>query len=232
MLFQTDSCIIYYREIQMNILFIGNSFTYFNSMPSMLSKMARENGIENHIEQITCGGYFLHDYIPGATRGKGSDVTYKLEEAHWDYVILQDQSSNPAVHPDEFLQVSKQLCDQINATGSKVVFYQTWAYRDGSEKLKKTELSYEQLYQGLKDAYEKAASDNGAMIVPVGTAFKSVKDSVDLYREDDFHPNLKGSYLIACMFYRALFKTDKKPGFVPEGLDKDTADSLWNVAQI
>ena len=41
----------------MNVLFIGNSFTYYNEMPKMFSQLLRSEGISANVEQIVNGGY-------------------------------------------------------------------------------------------------------------------------------------------------------------------------------
>ena len=47
----------------MNVLFIGNSFTYFNCLTGMLWNQARLNGKELNVEELTTGGYYLHQYV-------------------------------------------------------------------------------------------------------------------------------------------------------------------------
>ena len=40
----------------MNILFIGNSYTYYNDMPQMLAELAKENGNDVSVDAVTKGG--------------------------------------------------------------------------------------------------------------------------------------------------------------------------------
>ena len=40
----------------MNILFIGNSYTYYNNMPKMLEALAKENGKKLCVNAVTKGG--------------------------------------------------------------------------------------------------------------------------------------------------------------------------------
>ena len=39
------------------VLFIGNSFTYFNAMPAMVQAMADAAGLKADIRMIAYGGY-------------------------------------------------------------------------------------------------------------------------------------------------------------------------------
>ena len=43
----------------MNILFIGNSYTYYNDMPKMLESLARAAGFYAEVASVTKGGYTL-----------------------------------------------------------------------------------------------------------------------------------------------------------------------------
>lgn len=43
----------------MNILFIGNSYTYFNDMPATLEALAQAAGQDAKVFSVTKGGYTL-----------------------------------------------------------------------------------------------------------------------------------------------------------------------------
>ena len=88
---------------------------------------------------------------------------------HWDYVILQEQSFNPVKNYESFLTGAKTLCQVLKP--ENILLYQTWAYEDGSEKLVRTGLTYDEMHLGLKDAYTNAAKILGGVIVPVGDRF-------------------------------------------------------------
>ena len=47
----------------MKILFIGNSYTYYNHMPEIFERLARENGKEVQVFSVTCGGHKLYEYV-------------------------------------------------------------------------------------------------------------------------------------------------------------------------
>ena len=40
----------------MKLLFIGNSYTYFNEMPEQLEALMRENGFDVTVHSVTKGG--------------------------------------------------------------------------------------------------------------------------------------------------------------------------------
>ena len=43
----------------MKILFIGNSYTYFNDMPGLFEKECEKNGVTADVDSVTAGGYRL-----------------------------------------------------------------------------------------------------------------------------------------------------------------------------
>lgn len=208
----------------MNVLFIGNSFTYFNCLTGMLWNQARLNGKELNVEELTTGGYYLHQYVDKEDK-HGLEVSYKLPQRKWDVVVLQDQSANPALDPEDFLAASRILCEEIRKAGAVPCFYQTWSYREGSEKLSSTGMGYEEFYEALKSSYEKAARENEAHIAPVGTAFMNFSrkhPEIDLFSAaDDYHPTAAGTYLSMCTFFKTLFGEKPERLFVPYGLTED-----------
>ena len=54
----------------MKVLFIGNSFTYFNDMPYTFSNMLRQSEPDSRVEAIAYGGYSLMQYADETTEGK------------------------------------------------------------------------------------------------------------------------------------------------------------------
>lgn len=186
------------------VLFIGNSFTYYNDLPGLVSGMFEQAGLDYQVESLTKGGWYLSRYADPQDE-MGSQLYENLVGRHWDYVILQDQSFNPVKDREGFICAAGKLCDLLKP--EKVLFYQTWAYEDGSEKLAQTGLTYDRMYEQLKAAYTEAAVKWGGTVVPVGDRFaecRAAHPEVKLYVEDHFHPSPEGSALAAKEFYRAI----------------------------
>ena len=186
----------------MRVLMLGNSFTYYNDMPDILAAIL---GAE--VVSITRGGAQLSAHLDEAD--ELCEQSSKALEEKWDYVILQEQSFKPVGNRDGFLQSVKELCKKIHAAGAKPLFYATWAYRDGSEKLAGTGLDYDEMLQGLYDSYHTAAIENNALIADAGIAFRDVRGIVELYAEDAFHPSPAGSVLAAATLAAAIEQDQK-----------------------
>ncbi len=183
----------------MKILFIGNSFTYYNDMPSILSGML---GDGHEVKSITKGGYYLSRHLDEDDALEGLAIK-TLTEWDYDFAVLQEQSFCPIGDRERFERGVLGLSRYIRA-GAKPVMYATWAYRDGSEKLKKTGVSYEDMRDKLHSAYYEVGEKIGADTLPVGNLmYRMIKlhPEVDFLNEkDDFHPSLAGSIGIAEMF--------------------------------
>ena len=212
----------------MNILFIGNSFTYYNEMPKMLEKMCQANGYKVHIEHITYGGYSLIQYLE--VKSKVSKRIYdKLKEIKWDYVVLQEQSSKADVNKTEFLSSVDRLNKLIISNDAKTILYSTWAYKAGSDKLTSTGYSFDEFHNSLTSAYIDAEKIFKVLRAPVGTVFSKIckeEATINLYDDDNFHPSLVGSYVVAYTFYTLLFGFQNNEGIVENGISLTLVETI------
>ena len=88
-----------FAQQQLNVLFIGNSYTYANDLPGTLVQLAAAMVDQVYLDSKTNGGYTfqMHAQDP---------LTYQKIHAHpWNYVILQGQSQEPSF---PFAQVNSQ----------------------------------------------------------------------------------------------------------------------------
>lgn len=182
----------------MRILMLGNSFTYYNDMLRILKMMTGWEVVSH-----TRGGAYLSEHLDPETE-LGQKTLPALKSERWDYVVMQEQSRAPYEKREQFLASVRALCPLIRAAGAVPVLYSTWAYRDGSQRLADTGLSYEAMLRALSDGYEAAAQENGALIARAGEAFAAMQGQLDLYVQDDYHPSLHGSMLAAMTIDRCI----------------------------
>ena len=210
------------------IFFLGNSYTYFNDMPLIFEKLVGGAGYDVKVDKVTKGGCILRRYLEKGDEW-GDRFFSTFESGNWDYIILQEQSKRPAVEEDEFASAAHELCEFARSKGTEPVFYQTWPYRDKTEKLATTECSYVQFYQKLRDAYRRAAARERAALVPVGEVFYRISlhhPEIDLLLHDDFHPNIYGSYVAAVMFLFHFYGTDTPVNYRPDEITEEEADVI------
>jgi hypothetical protein len=191
------------------VLFIGNSYTYYNNLPEIFAKLAQAGGaglVETGM--AAPGGWRLKDQWQ-----KGEAIRL-LHEGRWKFVVLQDQSllgtnfyleGKPRVGTDEvFWPFAQNWAMAIQDVGATPVFYLTWARRATPED-----------QAALNYAYVHAAKETGSRVAPVGTAWALVREQhpdIELYEKDGAHPTAAGSYLAACTLYATAF------GMNPVGL--------------
>jgi hypothetical protein len=219
-----------------SVLFIGNSYTYTNSLPAMVSAIAESLGDRVDYDMAAPGGYTLQQHA------KDADTLAKIRSKPWDFVVLQEQSLMPA-YPDASIAwyvtpAAKQLVQAVrDAHGAtKLVFFETWGRQNGDQescKIAPAVCDYGQMQTRLDGTYEMLADVTSAALAPVGAAWgeeRRAYPGIGLYQNDGSHPSRAGTYLAACVFYMTLFH---KPvvGAATLDLAPSTAAQLQDVAQ-
>ena len=181
----------------LRVLFIGNSYTYFNNLPELLAGLAASAKPARAIDarMVVRGGATLKLHWE---QGKALQA---LRDGGWDYVVLQEQSTLPITDPATMHQYARLFDAEIKKAGARTVFFLTWARQHQPENQAK-----------LNDAYQRIARELNARVAPVGIAWaKALKEKVKLtlHTEDQSHPNPAGSYLAACVFYAVFY--DRSP---------------------
>jgi len=192
-------------EKKSKILFVGNSFTYFWNMPQMVNAMASTEKVPIQVKQSTVGGTSLKQHY---NKEKGTKTRDYLENNHWDYVILQEYSTGPVYHQDDFKEYGTKLANLVKSIGAEPILYMTWAYKSNP------------LYQpALSKAYNSLGKNLQVNVIPVGEIFmnaRTLRPDLNFYF-DDKHPSSDGSYLIALIFYKAL--TGNSVANIPDRLN-------------
>ena len=196
-----------FAQEETSVLFIGNSFTFYNYMPGILKDIAASNGKAMYVDTAVTGGKDLKFH-------SGRERTYAMiKSKKWDYIVLQGHS-NEFAQPDGkvdtlTLPFAKKIIDSIRVLSpcSRVLFYMTWGYKNGNPKWKAI-AHYDSMQLRIERQYLRFADLFSAGVSPVGMVWKEVRDdhpSINLYDADRFHPILTGSYLSACTFYATIF---------------------------
>ena len=192
----------------MNVLMLGNSFTYVNDMPGMLA-----DELNASVTEVVRGGAYLHSFLDqeddlsqigmsalmGDVREReGREMCRTFGGAargDWNYVVLQEQSFNAVGNEENYVRSAVELCRRAWSVGAVPVIYGTWAYRAGSSKLKSTFLTHDEMLMRLRRSAERAAREGGALMADVGMALEHC--DFDPYTADDYHPSREASMLAA-----------------------------------
>jgi len=189
----------------LRVLFIGNSYTYTNNLPAIVSAFSRALPNTRPIDtgMVATGGATLRS---AWTDGKALAA---IRSGRWDYVVLQEQSSlgslfvngriainDPAKY---FYEYARRFDAAIHEAGARTAFFLTWAPQDEPDEI-----------QPLTEAYATIAAERHAVLAPVGTAWAVVRSrhpEIELFDPapyDGMHPSPAGSYLSAAVIYAAL----------------------------
>jgi hypothetical protein len=210
------------------ILFIGNSYTYVNDLPSMFAELAGAggHGVETGIEAT--GSWTLSNHA-------ASPATLdKLNSSKWNYVVLQEQSQIPASEQSRTQQMypaARVLVRKIRAMGATPILFVTWAHRDGWPE--NGLQNYESMQYQIDNGYLGIAQELNLPEAPVGFAWLAARKQnpqVGLWQEDGSHPSEQGTYLAACVFYSVIFRQSPEGLSFTANLPQETAQSLQKLA--
>jgi hypothetical protein len=224
-----------YAGDTLRVLFVGNSYTYYNSMPQTVASLAAASGDHLIFSSSAVGGYTLQQHSADA------NTKALIAQGNWDFVSLQEQSQYPSF-PDNQVQAgvvpfAKRLDSLIKVadTCTKTVFFMTWGRKNG-DQLNCASFPPVCTYQGMDSLlqlrYTMLADSNNAVLNPVAKVWRHIRNNypaIDLYDADESHPSAKGSFAIATAFYTVLFKKNPVGNTFNGGLASSEANIIKQV---
>ncbi len=221
----------------LRVLFIGNSLTYYNSMPDIVGKLGTLAGRKIEVASATKGSGTMCQQISDSTE-VGRQVRDLLKEK-WDYVVIQPSrritEKDDTVRQAEFA-AGKILDAMIKNAGAQTLIYCTWGNNTGKSKI------FEMLPDGVgskaTDSFPITQDDHssymqsvcreycgvlGAEMVDCAELFRYLmknQKAYNVYYTDDRHPSLYGSFAVACAFYSYFYgESAAVPAAKYEGID-------------
>ncbi len=211
------------KDISLDILMVGNSYTASNSLAVRLDAILTDSGGNAQVTTLTSGGLKLSEHAERAgSPGHSWNTTLQQQ---YDYVILQDQSQVPGLPIDtEYWQDSLEgliyLNQRIDSEGGDTILFMTWAWLNGSWMYP----DYISMQRGVARGYEMYNENITTMnrptyIAPVGLAFMHIHEAVEesgqnatdgmtsfstLFSNDGNHPSIDGTYLAACVMHSTI----------------------------
>jgi hypothetical protein len=108
--------------VPLKVLFVGNSYTSVNDLPSMVVGLAEvAGGRKIEVDRHFVGGCTLEKHA------KDQKAIDKIRAAKWDVVVLQEHSLRPVIDRQAMHEYARLLDAEIRKQGAKTVFYLTWA---------------------------------------------------------------------------------------------------------
>ncbi len=110
------------------VLFIGDSYTYVNDLPTTFADLAWAGGHRVETGTLATGGATFADHV--ADPATAPMITSRA----WNTVVLQDQSEDPAFasyRQSEMYPALGQLTSMIRAAGAQPLLFLTWGHEFG-----------------------------------------------------------------------------------------------------
>ena len=190
---QTDS------QDTLKVLFVGNSYTYFNNLPHIVSAISDSTNTKLITKKSTVGGVWLREHWH---HKRGLQTRQMIEDGNYDVVVLQEYSMGAVNSPDSLYKYVRLFVNLIKSKGAKPFIFQVWA----REKVP-------QYISELNEAYEKTVDENDIPLIPVGKGWnlsRKLRPDAPLFYKDGTHPGDLGTFLTAAIFVGCL------TGEVPE----------------
>lgn len=209
-----------------NILFIGNSYTYYNDMPTALfAPLAKSAGYKVSVTAITKGSYYLSEFAnPEDEYGK--KVQQALSKKDYDIIILQEQSNCAISDPGRFYDAVREFKAMTEGKDTEIYLYATWGYEEGHKKLSNFGTDTADMEMKLRAAYTAIAEELDLQVCHVGAAvtYAKTNGTKGLYNEDHTHPSLLGSNIAAWTIFSTVF------GVAPDNISHTAASAVRAAA--
>lgn len=207
----------------LNLLFYGNSFTIGVGFGSTRS-------VDSLVRDIAVAAGYPQPYVRSAASAGQSLEWHRLNNTavitngiasgqNWDYVILQDFSTQPttlgnlALHRSSYVGLYQLV--RNHSPNVKAVGFETWARGPGHSFYTGANPSFPggpaQMQQQLRDGYNLSNGDLNALypgvseVSPVGDAWENAGFPLTLYAGDIYHAQNRGTLLTALTLYAGIY---------------------------
>jgi hypothetical protein len=210
------------------VLFIGDSYTYVNDLPTTFADLAWAAGHRVDAVTLASGGESLAGHVADAATAS------TINSQPWNTVVLQDQSEDPAFPSDRQSEMDPavtQLAEMIRNHGAQPLLFLTWGHETGWSEAGLD--SYGSMQAAVDQGYLGIAAQLAIPIAPVGDAWQTVvstQANPQLWQGDGVHPTTEGTYLAACVFYASIFGQTPVGLSYHDGLPTGEAATLQRVA--
>ena len=204
------------------VLFIGNSLTYFNDLPGLVSALADSAGVGPVVTaSVALPAYSLEDHW------NDGRAAAEIARGGWDVVVLQQGPSALPASRELLLDYAARFDRLIRAVGATPAMYMVWPSRQRFDD-----------FDRVSESYRLAARAIDGVLLPAGEAWRAAwrRDStLALYDIDKLHPSALGTYLAALVMVQRL-NGGTPPGppvsvALPSGIRFDVPPDIGHLLQ-
>jgi hypothetical protein len=172
------------------VLFIGNSLTYTNDLPAIVSAIGQAEGHPITCEVVASANFSLEDHW------HHGEARAAIARGGWTTVVLQQGPSALMESRALLVEYTKRFDRDIRKTGASTALYMAWPSRQRRSD-----------FAAASGSYAAAARAVGGRLLPVGDAWREawrLDGRLALYGPDGFHPSTLGSALASLVIFEGL----------------------------
>lgn len=176
----------------LRVLFVGNSLTATNDLPSQVAALAAATGRKLEYRTVAFGGYNLED------QWNNGEARRALAGGAWDVAVMQQ---GPSAFPESQAELrlwASRFAEEARSHGTRPALLTVWPEGWRADALPE-----------VIKSYSRAARAARAELLPAGVAWQLAwrcNARTPLYGPDDFHPSPTGTYAAALVVYGRLFR--------------------------
>lgn len=186
--------------VAQKILFIGNSYTTSNDLPTLVEVFYQAVKLPKpEVEMFAMGGASLGDHWSEGI------AQQRMTLVKWNYIIMQQGPSSLASSQKEMMTDMETVKPALKKSGATPAMLMVWP-----------DTTRRQYFPQVRQAYARAAKAVDGMFIPAGVAWQDLlkKDpELVLYSQDGLHPTPEGTYVAALVIVAKL--TGKDPATFP-----------------
>jgi hypothetical protein len=185
------------------VLFVGNSLTYMNDLPGMVSALVDSSGagpIEIH--SVTAPNFSLGDHL------ENRSAEGQIRRHRPELLVLQQGPSSMDDSRADLIASTQRFDSLVRQVGGRAALYGVWPGR-----------AREAVFDRVSESYRLAAERVHGVYLPAGEGWRAAwrRDStLALYDADQFHPSILGTYVAALVIYQRI--TGRSPVGLPARL--------------
>ena len=217
----------YPDEDIIKILMIGNSTTYYFSVPDKLTFIAESVGLNIEATYCTIGSAYL-SYFADASSVHGKLLLEKLAADDYDYIVLQDNSNADYSDVKSSLDKLIPILTKSQPQAELLLYERYSSNTDPKQRPISGKRLHEAYSQIAKDfGFEKHAHVSDAFLI----CYEKYP-SIQLHHTDNSHHSHAGAYLIGLVLASEFLGVDVDDVTYTAGLDDATVKALKEVAKL
>lgn len=201
-------------DADVRILFVGNSLTHANGLPSVVEALATAAGYSVAWASRTRPNYSLEDHWHDGLEADIRDVKA-------DFVVMQQGPSTLWQSAEHLSQWTQTIAPVVRESGGEPALFMVWP-----------DETRQRFFSAARESYASAAEAVDGIFIPAGQTWVegwALDETLDFYGLDRFHPSYLGTLAAAQTIVAVLFDLD--PDEIPTLDDSVPAETQATLRQ-